>query len=160
MNLSAKGETMTKCFSAICCVLAFSVALLAFVLISHPAELDLKPGNTIGPQNWQRAQGMVGENFLNRIKQGHTIQIKAPKIYRPLKEYTEATEKNSGRVSLGPNGELLNYVSGQPFPKLDLGDAQIGQKLAWNFFWRWLGDDYKTGGAVQGGKDGRAGGAQ
>jgi hypothetical protein len=55
-------------------------------------------------------------------------------------------------VRLGPNGELLGYVAGQPFPKLDLSDAQIGQKLAWNFFWRWLGDDYKTGGAVKGGK--------
>jgi uncharacterized protein YxjI len=152
MNLSLKGEPMTKCFSAIYRVLACSVALLSVVLISHAAELDLKPGDTIGPQNWQRAQGMVGENFLNRLKQGHTIQIKAPKIYRPLKEYIEATEKYSGRVSLGPNGELLNYVSGQPFPKFDLSDPQIGQKLAWNFFWRWLGDDYKTGGAVKGGK--------
>lgn len=143
---------MTKCFSAIGCVLASAIAFLSLVLAAHAAEVDLKPGDTIGPQNWQRAQGMVGENFLNRIKGGYTIQIKAPKIYRPLKEYTDATEKYSGRVSLGPNGELLNYVAGQPFPKLDINDPQIGQKLAWNFFWRWLGDDYKTGGAVKGGK--------
>src|SRR3972149_9007725 len=91
--------------------------LLAFLTVQPSraiaAEADLKPGDTIGPQNWQRVQGMVGENFLNRIKQGHTIQIKAPKVYRPLKEYTEATERYSGRESLGPNGELLNYASGQ-----------------------------------------------
>ncbi|MDH3445249.1 MAG: outer membrane lipoprotein-sorting protein, partial [Deltaproteobacteria bacterium] len=93
-----------------------------------------------------------GENFLNRIKGGHKIQIKAPKVYQPLKEYIEATEKFSGKVALGPKGELLNYVAGQPFPKIDPGDPQIGQKLAWNFFYRWLGDDYKTGGAVKGGK--------
>ncbi len=116
------------------------------------AEADLKPGETIGPNNWQRIQGMVGENFLNRIKAGHQIQIKEPKVYRHLKEYTDATEKYSGKVSLGTNGELLNYVAGQPFPKFDSGDPQIGQKLAWNFFYRWLGDDYKTGGAVKGGK--------
>ena len=95
---------------------------------------------------------MVGDNFLNRIKAGHSIQIKAPKVYRPLKEYADATETYSGKVRLGANGELLGYTAGQPFPKLDLSDAQIGQKLAWNFFWRWLGDDYKTGGAVKGGK--------
>ena len=116
------------------------------------ADADLKPGDTIGPNNWQRIQGMVGENFLNRIKAGHTIQIKPSKVYRPLKEYADATEKFSGKVRLGANGELQGYVAGQPFPKLDLSDAQIGQKLAWNFFWRWLGDDYKTGGAVKGGK--------
>ena len=116
------------------------------------ADADLKPGDTIGPSNWQRIQGMVGENFLNRIKAGHTIQIKPSKVYRPLKEYTDATEKFSGKVRVGANGELQGYVAGQPFPKLDLNDGQIGPKLAWNFFWRWLGDDYKTGGAVKGGK--------
>lgn len=116
------------------------------------AEADLKPGDTIGPTNWQRVQGMVGENLLNRIKQGYTFQIKEPKIFKPLKEYVEATEKYSSKVSLGPNGELINYVAGQPFPKIDPSDPQVGQKLAWNFFWRWLGDDYKTGGAVEGGK--------
>ena len=130
--------------------------LLAFLTVQPSraiaAEADLKPGDTIGPHNWQRVQGMVGENFLNRVKAGHTIQIKEPKINRPLKEYVEATEKYSGQVRFGPNGELLNYVAGQPFPKIDPKDPQIGQKLAWNFFWRWLGDDYKTGGAVEGGK--------
>src|SRR3989304_6587728 len=97
MNLAMKGEPMTKCLSAICRGLASAIMLLSLALVAHAAEVDLKPGDTIGPQNWQRAQGMVGENFLNRIKQGHTIQIKAPKIYRPLKEYTEATEEESGR---------------------------------------------------------------
>ena len=152
MNSSGPSKYARTIFSAIGRIVFCSIALLSFAFSSHAAEADLKPGDTIGPQNWQRIQGMVGENFLNRIKSGYTIQIKAPKIYHPLKEYVEATEKYSGKVALGPNGELLNYVAGQPFPKLDLGDSQIGQKLAWNFFWRWLGDDYKTGGAVKGGK--------
>lgn len=133
-------------------VVCIGLALLAFAPTAEGADADLKPGDTIGPQNWQRIQGMVGENFLNRIKAGHTIQIKPSKVYRPLKEYLEATEKYSGKVRLGNHGELLGYVAGQPFPKIDPSDPQIGQKLAWNFFWRWLGDDYKTGGAVKGGK--------
>jgi uncharacterized protein YxjI len=116
------------------------------------AEAEPKPGETIGPQNWQKVQGMIGENLLGRIKAGYTMQIKAPKVYTPLKEYVEATEKFSSKVALGANGELLNYVAGQPFPKIEPNDPQVGQKLAWNFFYRWLGDDYKTGGAVKGGK--------
>ena len=56
-------------------------------------ELDLKPGDTIGPHNWQKVQGMVGENLLNRIKQGYTFKIKEPtRISEPLREYDEATE--------------------------------------------------------------------
>lgn len=130
----------------------YIVMLLCFPAITPAAEADVKPGDTIGPQNWQRIEGMVGENLLNRVKSGYTIQIKQSKTYQPLKEYVEATEKYAGKVGLGPNGELLNYVAGQPFPKFDPGDPHIGQKLAWNFFYRWLGDDYKTGGAVKGGK--------
>ncbi len=126
--------------------------LLCFPVTGYPADADLKPGDIIGPQNWQKVQGMVGENLLNRIKAGYTFQIKAPTIYKPLKEYVEATEKYSGRVRLGPNGELLNYVEGRPFPKIDSSDPQAGQKVAWNFFWRWLGDDYKTGGSTKEGK--------
>ncbi len=135
------------------CGLTLCLALLLCLPSGiQAAEADLKPGDTIGPNNWQRVQGMVGENLLNRIKQGYTFQIKGPKIYTPLKEYVEATEKYSGQVKLGPNGELLNYVAGLPFPKLDPNDSQVGQKLAWNFYYRWLGDDYKTGGATKEGK--------
>lgn len=132
-------------------VTALYLFLALALLLLQPPKLtaqDLKPGDTIGPHNWQRVQGMVGENLLNRIKGGYTFQIKAPKIYKPIKEYAETTEKYSGKVRLGPNGEILNYVAGQPFPNIDPSDPQIGQKLGWNFFYRWLGDDYKTGGGT------------
>ncbi len=152
MTYLGPSQRKTGIFFAISRTVFCSIAFLCLAANALAADTDLKPGDIIGPQNWQRIQGMVGENFLNRIKSGYTIQIKAPKTYRPLKEYVEATEKYSGKVALGPNGELLNYVAGQPFPRLELSDPQIGQKLAWNFFWRWLGDDYKTGGAVKGNK--------
>jgi Protein of unknown function (DUF1329) len=116
------------------------------------AEVGLKPGDTIGPRNWQKVQGMVGENLLNRIKQGYTFKIKQPTTIEPLREYDEATEKYSSKVKLGPNGELLNYVAGRPFPNFDRNDSQAGQEVAWNFYWRWLGDDYKNAGALKEGK--------
>ena len=124
---------------------------LMFWLVSLPsagfvqglwaAEVDLKPGDTIGPHNWQRVEGMVGENLLNRIKQGYTFKIKEPTRIEPLREYDEATEKYSSKVRLGPNGELLNYAAGRPFPNFERNDPQAGQMVAWNFYWRWLGDD-------------------
>jgi hypothetical protein len=152
MKLTAQSHGSVARNDTVACVFLYIVILLSFPGIISAAEADLKPGDTIGPQNWQSIEGMVGENLLNRVKGGYTIQIKPSKTYRPLKEYVEATERYSGKVALGPNGELLNYVAGQPFPKFDPSDPQIGQKLAWNFFYRWLGDDEKTGGAGKGGK--------
>ncbi|HXL08796.1 MAG TPA: DUF1329 domain-containing protein, partial [Candidatus Bathyarchaeia archaeon] len=128
-----------------------AISLSGFDYGLRGAEIDLKPG-AIGPNNWQKVQGMVGENLLNRIKQGYTFKIKEPKTIEPLREYNEATEKYASKVSLGPNGELLNYVAGQPFPNFDRNDSQVGQKVAWNFYWRWWGDDYKNGAALKEGK--------
>ena len=122
---------------------------LWFFSPGESAEIDVKPGDTIGPHNWEKVRGMVGENLLARIRQGYTFKIKqSTTIYKPLKEFVDATDKYSGQVKLGPNGELLNYVAGLPFPKIDPKDPQAGLKLAWNFYWRWLGDDSKTGGGT------------
>ena len=127
-----------------------------FVLLNFsPAAAndgDLKPGDTIGPENWEKAKGMVGENLLNRIKQGYTLRIKPGRSIGVPKEFNVATTRYSGQVKLESNGELLNYVAGLPFPNVHLDDPQIGLKMAWNFYWRWVGDDYKTGGGTGGGK--------
>jgi len=124
----------------------------SFSAHGNAAEVDLKPGDTIGPHNWQRVKDMVGENMLSRIKQGYTFQIKAPTRYQPPREYIEATKKYSGAVKLGSKGELLNHVAGLPFPNIAPADPQAGQKVAWNFYWRWQGDDFKGGGGTETGQ--------
>jgi hypothetical protein len=134
------------------CIRTATFFLFCNFSLARANDIDLKPGDTIGPHNWQRVQGMVGENLLNRIKQGYTLKIKESKNFKPPKEYLEATDKYSGQVRMGRSGELLNYVAGLPFPNFDLNDSQAGLKLAWNFYWRWLGDDYKNGGLTKEGK--------
>ncbi len=67
-------------------------AILVFFLLgvpatTHAADPDLKPGDTIGPNNWQRAKGMVGENLLNRIKSGYSFKIKQSRFVSNPKEY-------------------------------------------------------------------------
>lgn len=136
-------------------IFGFFLMCAVLILPSFPnqaAEVDLKPGDTIGPHNWERVKGMVGENLLNRIKQGYTFKIKQTRLLQPLKEYVEATEKYSSQVRLAPDGRLLNYLAGLPFRNFDPNDPQAGLKLAWNFYWRWLGDDYKNGGSTKEGK--------
>ncbi len=135
---------------------------LVFWLLSLPSPrfvrglwagaVDLKPGDTIGPHNWQRVEGMVGENLLNRIKQGYIVKIKESRSMGVPKEYNAATGRYSGEARLGSNGELFNYVAGLPFPDEHPTDPQGGLKMAWNFYWRWIGDDYRTGGGTGKGK--------
>ena len=139
-----------RIISYLVCTLGLTLPLVLSSPVAVPAQqVDLKPGDTIGPHNWQRVEGMVGQNLLRRIKQGYTFKVKEPTRYKPLKEYVEATEKYSGRVKLGRDGELLYYVPGLPFPRFDPKDPQAGLKLAWNFYWRWVGDDYNDGGATK-----------
>ena len=137
--------------------LLFVCGLILLSLATPPAptakaDVDIKPGDVIGPDNWQRVQGMAGENLLRRIKQGYTLRIKEAKSRRPPKEFIEATERYSGKVGLSSNGEVLNYVAGLPFPNLNPNDGQAGTKVAWNMYWRWIGDDFKNGGGLNGGK--------
>jgi Protein of unknown function (DUF1329) len=134
-------------------ICGLALCLLLFCpLVLFATAADPKPGDTIGPDTWQKVHGMVGENLLQRIKHGYTFKIKESRVLKLPKEYIEATEKYSGKVTLGPKGELLNYVAGLPFRSFDPNDPQAGLKLAWNFYWRWTGDDYKNAGGIETGK--------
>jgi hypothetical protein len=131
---------------------------LLLLLLMQPsgilrAESHIKPGETIGPRNWEKVKDMLPANLLKRLQQGWTIRIKQPYVYQPPKEFVEATEKYSRNVRLDSNdGNLLNYVAGLPFPQMEPRDPQAGLKVAWNFYWRWEGDDYKNGGATAAGQ--------
>jgi hypothetical protein len=110
-------------------LLTFWLIAISFPCFAHwlwAAEVDLKPGDTIGPENWEKVKAMVGENLLNRIKQGYTLKIKQGRSMGVPKEYNAATGRYSGEARLGSNGDLLNYVAGLPFPDVHLTDPQIG----------------------------------
>jgi uncharacterized protein DUF1329 len=134
------------------CLSSCIIALLVSASLCYPQQSELKPGDTVGPHNWQLVKGMVGENLLHRIKQGYTFKIKQGHSLATPKEYNAATAHYAGQVKLGATGELINYVAGLPFPSLSSQYLQAGQELAWNFYWRWIGDDLKEGGGTKTGK--------
>ena len=133
-------------------VILGAALLLVIPAQSPAADAALKPGDTVGPHNWERVKGMVGENLLNRIKQGYSFTIKQGRSIGPPKEYILATKRYSNQVRLSADGELVDYVAGQPFAEVNLNEPLAGLKLIWNFYWRWVGDDYKTGGGTGEGK--------
>lgn len=106
---------------------------------------ELKPGETIGPNNWKKIEGMITTYYLERIKKGQTILIGAPGLYTVPQEYTDATHKYSKQVKIDENDGLVGYVSGQPFPNIDPKDPKAGLKILWNHFRRFRGDDFTSG---------------
>ena len=120
--------------------------------LSCAAEPDLKPGDTIGPQNWERVKGMVEKTYSTAsneaiVSKSKTIAASA----RPV-NLSRLPLNTPAKSSWDSKGELLNYAAGQPFPNVDSNDPQAGLKMAWNFYWRWIGDDSKTGGGTGQGK--------
>src|SRR3989304_196893 len=115
INSAAPTFSRNMTYGLILCVILCS--LLSFR--AYAAEADLKPGDTIGPSSWERVKGMVGDNLLDRIKQGYSFKIKEPTRYDVPREYVEATKRYSGKDRLGADGELLNYVAGRPFPQIE-----------------------------------------
>ena len=76
------------------------VALLLLLIIAFPytlssaraADMDLKPGDVIGPDNWQRVQGMVEKTCFEElsrviplISRNLNILTRRGNIYRQLK---------------------------------------------------------------------------
>ncbi len=75
--------------------------------------------------------------------EGMQLEIGPPfREYGPPPVYREATETNRGKARIGPDGSLENYAAGQPFPMEEIdceGDPQAGEKIIWNFDYRWQG---------------------
>jgi hypothetical protein len=128
-------------------------ALLALVATPFASSADVKPGDVVTAANAQAVRGLVPDELAPfTIENFPELDMKIVETadYAVHPKYVEATVKYACQASLGPQGELLNYTAGQPFPfsdwakeatghKCDLtpDDPQIGTKLAWNFNWRW-----------------------
>ena len=89
--------TQQKIHRLSCSFAIFVFFLLGVPATAHAADADLKPGDTIGPNNWERVKGMVGENLLNRIKSGYSFKIKQSRIVGNPKEFDAATSLYSVR---------------------------------------------------------------
>ena len=135
--------------------LAPSILLLLFALqpmagggdfdldLAELQELSPPPGTVIGSDNLEQSIQLLDPDFAELIAQGWlTITVGEPLSFEPHANYIAATEQAGGATVLGANpGELLNYVSGRPFPgELSSDDPRAGEKLVWNMRYGYAGD--------------------
>jgi hypothetical protein len=131
MNMINSNLMKSKLLTPLCLII---VALIA----SHSwsARAEVQPGDDITKANADKVVGLVSPGNMYLVKQGMRMHIvPAGRIEWPP-PYKNATEKYSSQVSVAPNGDLKNFVAGQPFPLLDPNDPQLAQKIMWNYSYR------------------------
>src|SRR5512132_3732792 len=104
--------------------LALALAALLTVLVGV-AGADVATGDTITKANADKVKDLVSPGMYWCVQHGWPMKIIPAKPITLRKAFTEATEKYSGQVKLGPEGlGLQNYVAGRPFPNIDPNDKQ------------------------------------
>jgi len=125
--------------------LAVGMACLCF---SFPGSVfgDAKPGDIINATNIEQYKDYLPFFIQGFVKDGWglaepvTIHVKGFTENSPPRMFMAAGEKHKDGVKLLPDGALQGYVSGFPFP--DPKEPDIAQKIMWNVYYRWRGDDY------------------
>src|SRR5256712_13707362 len=113
--------------------LAAALAVTA-TMLAPPARADVAVGDKITDANIDKVKDLISPGLEWCIKHGFPLTSGETKRVEWPTAYKEATEKYSGQVKLRPDGlQLLNYVAGQPFPKVDPQDPQVAIKIMWNY---------------------------
>ena len=119
-------------------LLPLAAFLLCGLVPGPVAALHPEPGTVIDKDNMGQYKEVIHPVMQAWIEEdGWTMKVGPKQVLSPPKAYLEATEKYASGVTLGPNGELQNYVAGYPFPNIDPNDPQRAVKIMWNWDKRW-----------------------
>ena len=122
--------------------------ILVSLLLSSPPRAsagwaELRPGSTLGQENWQEAKGLLPEAVLRRFEDGG-YESKIAALPSPPEwghQFTSASSKNAGKFSIDTADSLIanatksypELLYGYPFPQIDPQDDQAAAKVIYNF---------------------------
>jgi hypothetical protein len=90
---------------------------------------EVQPGTVITRDTMTQAMGLLTPSMQWFVRQGMPIKVVPYKKVELPKIHKEATEKYSGQVKLSADGkDIINYVAGLPFPKVDANDPLAAYK--------------------------------
>jgi uncharacterized protein DUF1329 len=125
-----------------------SLALLLAPAAGVAADSKQDPEYTLDSTTWQKAEGLLPDPVLKRIKAGdysfHVVPVDAQKFHENFTSaYWAASEANEGKYDLDAEtcglkdkatGKMPEHVFGKPFPRIDPKDPLAACKIAWNFY--------------------------
>jgi hypothetical protein len=118
---------------------------LAF-LVARSAVAGLAAGDVLSKDNWQEAQGLLPQEFLDAYKNGdfrHTIGEWKTGRLEDEPTFSDALKANEGRYDLNDDGTIIDKQTGKPparifawpFPTIDPADPKAATKIVWNYFY-------------------------
>ena len=110
---------------------------------------DVSPGDVIGQENWEKAEGLLPEPVLDWVKAGDIFLNVAELKYDPADyrndECKATLESNKGKYDLDKDdmiiekatGKFPDFIDGVPFPEseIDASDPKAGTKIVYNKFY-------------------------
>ena len=107
-----------------------------------PLQVEgIQPGLKLDATNASVASAVLPPEILTYLAAGDFSITVQETTDLPLRQsFIDATLQHYRGVVVG-EGDLQNYVAGQPFPVLQADDPQAGLKAAWNLRYRDQGDD-------------------
>lgn len=119
-------------------------AVVLALLAAAPVARAEPPatGTTITAEAADRLGDLVLPGVAAAVRRGMQVEVAERRDVRWRRPFVEATEKYADQVRLGPDGALLHYAAGLPFPGVTPDDPEAGTKMAWNqAFAPWRADD-------------------
>ena len=128
-------------------VVACIAGLVSLLFLPQTAMSAIPtPGTTVHAGNVDQYAECLAPFMVRLIKDGYgfvdpvSIKVKESEPNGPPETFMAASMANLGKVSLDADGQLVGWTSGLPFPEPK--EPNIGLKLMWNQYHRWVGDDY------------------
>ncbi len=104
----------------------------------------LEPGAVLTRDNVQLVKEVLPDEVVQLLTAGDfSIHFQDTTDLPSRQSYIDATLQRTAEVALVDSHTLHNYHGGVPFPLLDTNDPQAGEKLAWNFRYRDLGETFE-----------------
>ena len=126
----SSGESRRRCGSPSAMRLPAVAAAALLVLAAPAAVAELKPGDVLGPENWEEARGLLPDEFLDSYKRGdfrHEVAAFDVERIGDDPVFHAAMEANRGRYAIAADGSIVDARTGQapdyiyawPFPDID-----------------------------------------
>jgi hypothetical protein len=107
----------------------------------------LQPGDVLGRDNWQLAQGLLPPEILEHYKRGdysNEIVEWKKEHYDWPPDFLAASKENEGKYDVDEKGGIVDvqtrkqprFILGLPCPVIDQTDPKAGIKVVWNYFYR------------------------
>ncbi len=94
------------------------IFLAAGLVCMGSANAEVKPGDVITKENAAKVVDLVSPGNYVLVRQGMQMKIVPTDKLEWPPPFKAATEKYSPQVQLAPDGTLVHYTAGQPFPLL------------------------------------------